>query len=356
MIYAYRYLEHHPIEQFHGNIAYFFEQLFAINPPIFDADLLLRPDFIPLINTATVSIINHLTAITRAYHHDLSDDERQEVQRAFVANNDIESICNCGCRPYKYADIPAAIREELRSFFKSLWADYPQTTRIEAVFGTVKAHFDAFVSQGDWQAIVCPFCGIMPLQPANGTYRDAYDHFIPKGYYPFNSVNFQNLVPTCHVCNSNAKHIIDVPFNADGSPRAILYPYNRHSPHLVEAHIVCRVEYERSEHTLLSETKDFWSITLTESGHQTIEMNGWDTVYNIRQRYQDHIIQCERVWWQEVFKKYKRLRHTAFEDFKADVLDDNEDVISKPMGILRKAYYNHLFSIPDVEELFIQTV
>ncbi|MVM34440.1 hypothetical protein GO755_30695 [Spirosoma sp. HMF4905] len=356
MIYAYKYLEPHPIEQFHENITYFFERLFVLNPPTFDTNELLNPDFTTLVRNSPVTLFRRLEAITHSYHYALDNDERIIVQNAFRSNNDIEAICQCISLPYKYSDLPAGIREEIKDFFDPLWTGYPQNMQVEASFGTVKAHFDAFLNYTHQQALVCPFCGITTLQPSGGAYRDAYDHFIPKGLYPFNSVNFHNLVPACHICNSPAKHDTDVPFDAAGGRRYMTYPFTGKTPHIVEAHIVCRTDYELSSDTSLGKTKSMWSIVLTESGNTTPEMDGWDAVYNIRQRYKDHIGQYENEWWRDIFKKYKRQRWVSFEDFKTDMLDDWDNFTTTPMAILRKAYYSHLFSIPDVEMLFNQTV
>ncbi len=354
MIYTYRYLTH-KIEQFHENIAYFFEQLFVLNPAIFDADMLFRTDFAPLIKASRVTLLDRFTSIVMAYHS-LNAADQQRVQEAFRNNNDIEIMCACGCQPYKYEELPDGIRAHLKELFLSLWERYPQNQQVSDKYGTVKAHFDDFVSHKHQQALLCPFCGIHTLQPSGGDYRDAYDHFIPKAVYPFNSVNFRNLVPICYDCNSNAKKAKDVPFDEQGKPRRITYPYATQPGRHVEAHINYRPTYRQDDQTLLSDAKTTWYITLTESGQPTSEMDSWNAIYNIRNRYQDHVGQFERQWWKEMFKRYKRNRYHSFAEFRFDILDDYEDVTAIPMGILRKAYYQHLFATPNIEVLLNETM
>jgi hypothetical protein len=41
------------------------------------------------------------------------------------------------------------------------------------------------------------------------TIRPEFDHFYLKSYYPYLALSFYNLVPSCHVCNSNLKGITD---------------------------------------------------------------------------------------------------------------------------------------------------
>ena len=39
--------------------------------------------------------------------------------------------------------------------------------------------------------------------------RPEFDHFLPKSRYPFFAISFYNLIPSCHICNSNLKRDID---------------------------------------------------------------------------------------------------------------------------------------------------
>src|ERR1035441_1462629 len=58
----------------------------------------------------------------------------------------------------------------------------------------IDAHYKAFVTEN--KEGKCPYCGCGDIKGVHHSRRDAYDHFLPKGTYPFNSVNFRNLAPT----------------------------------------------------------------------------------------------------------------------------------------------------------------
>jgi hypothetical protein len=49
--------------------------------------------------------------------------------------------------------------------------------------------------------------------------RPEFDHFLPKSKYPYLALSFYNLIPSCHICNSNLKHAIN--FNL----KEYLHPY-----------------------------------------------------------------------------------------------------------------------------------
>ncbi|WP_322969417.1 hypothetical protein [Faecalibacter sp. LW9] len=59
---------------------------------------------------------------------------------------------------------------------------------------------------------VCPYCNrnyIHTLRTEKGSTRPELDHFYPKSIYPFLSISIYNLIPSCHICNSNLKGSIN---------------------------------------------------------------------------------------------------------------------------------------------------
>ncbi|HEY7404280.1 MAG TPA: DUF262 domain-containing protein [Candidatus Angelobacter sp.] len=70
----------------------------------------------------------------------------------------------------------------------------------------------------------CPYCGIGDIKGIYNSKREAYDHYLPKGIYPFNSVNFRNLAPMCHECNSSYKLGKD-PIRQNGTRRKSFFSY-----------------------------------------------------------------------------------------------------------------------------------
>lgn len=55
---------------------------------------------------------------------------------------------------------------------------------------------------------VCPYCNrqtIYTIQSRTGKTRPEFDHFFNKADYPYLALSFYNLIPSCHICNSNLK-------------------------------------------------------------------------------------------------------------------------------------------------------
>ena len=353
MIYSYKYLPHR-LQGFHENIAFFFSELFRTQ--LTDVEKLVHPAFwrmlvqserllIPMQQLAVIYV--SLTAL-----------EQKQVQNAFECNNAIEDLCSCSRQPYSYDQLAKAIRKPLKDFLTNLWEGYPFTKAIEQNFGTVKEHFDTFVHVSHQKALVCPFCGIHPLKPSGGKYRDAYDHFIPKALYPFSSVNFYNLVPTCTECNSDEKRAINVPYRQDGSSRSILYPFQTSqllAP--VEAHIELKQQYD-TKNLSTSLQASTWDITLSRPGNPSENFTGWDEVYKVKRRYQERIRQFETDWWERFKDTYEdRINDgVPFEQIKEDWLKLYRRVTTRPMAVIELCYYRFLFSHPNLEKLLRQTL
>lgn len=57
--------------------------------------------------------------------------------------------------------------------------------------------------------VVCPYCNDSHTHKVKTTDDEKilyeFDHFIPKVIAPYLSLSFYNLIPSCHVCNSNLK-------------------------------------------------------------------------------------------------------------------------------------------------------
>ena len=139
---------------------------------------------------------------------DLEPAQRQQISTWYDHNNDIQALCACDPNktPATYDDI-AAINADLgtalHDFCRSLFTNIIDLQAIRSRIGDINDHYEAFVTHN---AIgKCPYCGCSEIKGKYQTRREAYDHFLPKGTYPFNSVNFRNLAPMCHDCNSSYK-------------------------------------------------------------------------------------------------------------------------------------------------------
>lgn len=80
----------------------------------------------------------------------------------------------------------------------------------------------------------CPYCNrqfitvVEPQKGEKGRTRPELDHFYSKSRYPFFAVSFFNLIPCCHICNSNLKR------NEEFDIETHLHPYEQGFGNLVE--------------------------------------------------------------------------------------------------------------------------
>ncbi|KAA2215623.1 HNH endonuclease family protein [Chryseobacterium sediminis] len=204
MLYTYIDIEH-PIHQLQNNICYYFERLFDLEPQPYDSTVVLQAGFITLINSSN-KFKNYLKEIAERYVA-LPDGERDIIKKAYYNHFNIENLCNdTTLEVVKYTEIVNEdFRKILKEFLTWLWDDYDSLPKaLKDEYKDVQDHFNEFkkVQIGK----VCPFCGISSLKPrTDRKRRNAYDHYIPKAMYPFVSINFKNLFPACHECNSDEK-------------------------------------------------------------------------------------------------------------------------------------------------------
>lgn len=358
MIYTYKQLPPHRIENFHANIAYFFMQLFANDLAAYDENILLQATFIPIVNLSKVSLKGNLVAITLAYHQ-LTTIEKLQVQNAFQVNTNIENICtNINAFPVKYNTVPIGIREIVKNFLTMLWDAFPQNALLESSCGTIQEHFTSFVSPSHQRALVCPFCGLNKLKTSESINRDAYDHYIPKALYPFISINFKNLFPICHECNSDEKKATDILYNGI-TRRQVFYPLDSsyHSDQLSIEVIPTQQYNPINFKTLLYDIN--WDYAIKLAGILDPRLTSWDEIFHIKRRYKENVLRYQIEWYDEFLKRYKRelLKGTLFADFKTEILEDAEyQIRNAPFGMLRYSYFSFLFSIQDFERKLNESI
>lgn len=157
---------------------------------------------------------------------------------AYVLNNSISNLCcnEAGYTAITYEDLKvyhADLPGVLKDFYENLYTNVLGLKAVHSRIGELGDHYTEFVTVNDEGK--CPYCGINSIKGVYVEKREAYDHYLPKAIYPFNSVNFFNLAPMCHECNSSYKLKKD-PINARpkknplkngaGKPRKAFYSYS----------------------------------------------------------------------------------------------------------------------------------
>lgn len=203
-----------------------------------------------------------------------------QFQQWYQRNNDLEKVCanDPATHLARYADIAVNHKDlaaQLGTFFKGLYSQsLLDLAALRAKIGDIDDHYQTFVATN--KAGKCPFCGIGDIKGEHHSKREAYDHYLPKALYPFNSINFRNLVPACHECNSTYKLSKDPSRNPAGRRKAF-YPFAA-----AAQAIDIQVALQHSDIENLKPTDvqmQFGPAAITE------EIETWKDVYGIEERY-----------------------------------------------------------------------
>lgn len=210
----------------------------------------------------------------------LTPEQIDQLKQWYRANNDIEKVCanDPAVQIARYTDITAIhpdLSEQLATFFKGLYShQLLDLAALRKKIDQIDEHYQAFMQTNSTGK--CPFCGLGDIKGVHHTRREAYDHYLPKALYPFNSINFRNLAPACHECNSTYKLSKDPACNAAGRRKAF-YPYTT-SAHDIEI----TVDLNSPDTDRLTPA----DIQLTfgpAAVHEEIET--WKEVYGLDERY-----------------------------------------------------------------------
>ena len=296
MLFNYRYVPH-DIEKFQTWLDHLVKEVWCQAAGSFNIDLLhsdLRDVVLEIYNTENEKSRHgkgdHLFGPIRSIFNlfkGLSPAQRQQISVWYDNNNDIEALCaNDPHRtPGTYADIRAinaVLGTALKAFCESLFADVIHLKAVTSRTAEIDAHYDVFVTENDENK--CPYCGYGDIKGQHHSKREAYDHFLPKGTYPFNSVNFKNLAPICHECNSSyklqldpIKHIDPITRQNTGARRKAFYSYAAAAPNI-------SIEMTISTTDLTKLKPSDITLFITAPGRDE-EVESWKDVFGIEERY-----------------------------------------------------------------------
>lgn len=224
----------------------------------------------------------------------LTPAQIDQLKQWYQANNDIERVCgnDTAVQIARYADVAAIhpdLSKQLASFFKGLYSQQLLDLKVlRERIGEIDEHYRAFMRVNS--AGKCPFCGLGDIKGVHHTRREAYDHYLPKALYPFNSINFRNLAPACHECNSSYKLSKDPVFSAAGRRKAF-YPYANVTHEIELAVDLATPDVDR----LTAEDVEliFGPAVVNE------EIETWREIYGIDERYKAKLCSSDAKDWLE---------------------------------------------------------
>lgn len=229
----------------------------------------------------------------------LDDFELEQLKYWYQTNNDIESLCKGLESPIMYKELKyfnGQLANELKALYGVLYSNkIIGLKNIRDKIGKIAEHYKVFMEENDKET--CPFCGINHMKGIYHTKREAYDHFLPKGQYPFNSINFKNLAPMCNECNSSYKVENNPIFNKKNKRRKAFYPY-RTEP--TDIQVTISLELDDYEHINKEDIKLSFTSPFQE------EVDTWCVIFGIKERYKAKIAgSTGRYWLNQVIDEAK---------------------------------------------------
>lgn len=211
----------------------------------------------------------------------LTQGEIDQYKQGFDSNNRVEELCSGSPEhvPMVYVGMgnyQKALNDEIENFFKNLYSSgFFNLAFVKEIIGSdLGQYYKDFVRENDTG--ICPFCGLLPIDGEYDPTREAFDHYLPKSKYPFNSVNLKNLAPSCSKCNSGNKRDQD-PLHDSVGRRKAFYPYAAEKAE-IEFSVVINDKYWPQLNP------EGIEINLQSTSHSE-ELKTWKELFRVEQRY-----------------------------------------------------------------------
>jgi hypothetical protein len=262
---------------------------------------LVLPKYRNLIDDTNIDYV--LTPLSEAYLicKGLNRKQTKLLKTAVHNNNKIRELCNGDVQPVKYEQIES-INADLKKAIK-LFCDclYDHCIKLEP-FYTSYENINAYSKTVVKKSSVCKCCGINKVLTQFHKHRSALDHYLPRKHYPFNSLNFKNLIPICDICNGKYKLSEDTLYitenkgkkNESKTRTVAFYPYSR-TTHSIDIDITFTKNFDST-----IEPKDI-EIELTCVGN-TDKVASWDRIFGIKENYKAECCTDEmRMYYEEQY-------------------------------------------------------
>ncbi|MGS0691212.1 HNH endonuclease [Shewanella sp. 30m-9] len=270
----------------------------------------------------------------------LNSNDISQLKSWYLANNSIEHICGNpeGQDIVLYSTLMSIypkLGEQLAKFYRGLYDNsFLGLAKIKEFFKGMVLHNKAFFTEN--KVGKCPFCGINDLRGIYHTRREAYDHYLPKFRYPFNSLNFKNLAPACHECNSAYKLSKDpvlkrIIKNEEAKKRKSFYPYSETPCHIDISIVLKSSNVDNLQPNDIAIT--FWAEHFEE------EIETWKDVYGIDERYKAKCcIETDgKAWINRVLEERKNYKLSIEDMFQAEI-DTATNQPFSDSNFLKKAF------------------
>jgi hypothetical protein len=169
----------------------------------FDSSL-VYPKYKDLIDNVNPDYIKNPLSQAFSICKRLTPKQLKVLKKAVYNNNKIRELCDGVIEPIRYEEIESIdpnLKIAIKFFCDNLYDHSIGKAPFYNTFGNIDEYYNKIVKRSS----VCRCCGINKILTKYHSHRSALDHYLPRKYYPFNSVNFKNLFPICDICNSKYK-------------------------------------------------------------------------------------------------------------------------------------------------------
>jgi hypothetical protein len=252
---------------------------------------LLDPEFLEIVkeikkNSKTNDFLDGpIRKIFYIFRDRLDQSQRARIEKWYDTATDIRKICSgqTANAAATYSDLTAInvdLAKQIKSFCDNLWDNVIELAPVIQRQQSIKDHYSKFIAKNRWGK--CPYCGINDFEGEFSDYREAYDHYLPKGTYPFCSINFKNLAPMCHKCNSTYKGIKNpIKRGVKDKPQKAFYPYSKKAQQIAISVTLKSCDFDSLKPADVS--LDFSARGADE------EVETWKWLFSIDSRYKDKI-------------------------------------------------------------------
>lgn len=286
MLFSYNYIHKHPTRKLNQHLIYFFRQLKRVDN---------TSNFYPLNQYFHLDFVDHLNAapvLRRKFELFFNAFKRSSTQtkaaliEQFYNSQDIKNIIeniNFNGKSINKNSIPKRLRSRVSELFGHM---YPKTLdRIGT--NQLTDHYTQIYNSLDSK--VCPFCGVEQIQMPHYARQD-YDHILNKSFYPFATVNMNNLAPMGDQCNRTYKAGQDVLYK-NTNRRCYAYPYST----------FFNIEVLLDGSVLPDRNANFngtWEINFMPNNDF---VSTWADVFKIKYRYRELILSTNFDCWIDHF-------------------------------------------------------
>jgi hypothetical protein len=224
----------------------------------------------------------------------LSLTDQDLVLQTFKDQNEIELLLSCQFDCDSINDLPQNVQNIISKSLKDLFVyAFDLLTDLEIRDQHYQVIYKSIPSR------VCPFCGYEKFGAVLSK-REALDHYLLKDSYPFAAINLRNLVPMGHKCNSQYKLTANILYKdiSNRTRRKAFNPYNHN-----ETIKLCLNNSEPFAGTvgILSEPLPKWEVEFIP---MLEEIDTWDDVFSVKERYIRDILNAEFKSWLDIFAKW----------------------------------------------------